>query len=76
MPIYEYRCEDCQGEFELLVRGGEQPECESCGSPRLERLLSVPAAHTASSSLRVSDGPRAGPGPCGGGGCGRPECDF
>jgi putative FmdB family regulatory protein len=48
MPIYEYECEGCQEEFELLIRGREAPECPSCGGRRLQRLLSAPAAHTGS----------------------------
>ena len=47
MPIYEYACKDCGHEFEELVRGLEQPTCPSCGTKRIERQLSVPAAHTA-----------------------------
>jgi putative FmdB family regulatory protein len=49
MPIYEYACKDCGHEFEELVRGLEQPTCPSCGTGRIERQMSVPAAHTASS---------------------------
>lgn len=74
MPIYEYSCCDCSRHFELLVRGSESPNCPDCGSERLEKLLSVPAAHTASGkSLPVCDAPPRG-GPCGMGGCGLPEC--
>jgi putative FmdB family regulatory protein len=43
MPIYEYRCEECRHEFEQLVRGTDAPVCIRCASPRLERLLSLPA---------------------------------
>ena len=46
MPIYEYSCPTCDHEFELLVRGSEQPTCPSCQGAKLERQLSVPAAHT------------------------------
>lgn len=44
MPIYEYQCEKCGGNFEALVRGGESPECPSCGAKELKKLLSAPAA--------------------------------
>jgi putative FmdB family regulatory protein len=50
MPIYEYACDDCNSEFELLVRGSEEPSCPTCHSTKLERRLSVPAAHTGSRS--------------------------
>lgn len=43
MPIYEYRCQSCQAEFETLVRAGSHPTCPSCSSDQLERLLSLPA---------------------------------
>jgi putative FmdB family regulatory protein len=44
MPIYEYHCEACGQQVELLVRSrtGAPPTCPNCGSTRLERRLSVP----------------------------------
>ncbi len=54
MPIYEYRCRQCQDEFEALVRNvrdEEQIECPQCGSTELERVLSLfarGAGHTQS----------------------------
>ncbi len=70
MPIYEYNCEACESQVELLIRGGETPVCPECGSKRLEKLLSVPAAHTggSKSSLPICETPRPG------GGCGLPQC--
>lgn len=68
MPLYEYTCKKCGSAVELLIRSDEQPECPECGSKRLEKLLSVPAAHVAdSSSLPVCP-------PCGEGNCGMPPC--
>jgi putative FmdB family regulatory protein len=40
MPLYEYRCEACGHEFELLVSAGRTPTCSNCGGEQLERLLS------------------------------------
>jgi putative FmdB family regulatory protein len=40
MPIREYQCRACGGDFETLVRGSEQPSCPACHSHDLERLLS------------------------------------
>ena len=59
MPIYEYSCPACDDDFEVLVRGSEQPACPACGSRKIERLLSVPAAHTGSrpSGLSVCQAP-------------------
>lgn len=60
MPLYEFVCQSCDREQELLVRGEETPQCDSCGSDRLQKLLSVPAAHAAKSGQ--SEPPA---GPCG-----------
>ncbi len=48
MPIYEYRCEACEHEFETLVLGKDEPECPSCQSHDLARLLSLPRVHSSS----------------------------
>jgi putative FmdB family regulatory protein len=69
MPIYEYSCDACNNEFELLVRGNERPACPECGSVKLEKLLSVPAAHTTGKSLPICDTPSSGT-------CGLPQCGM
>ena len=43
MPIFEYHCNGCEHEFELLVLKGTALACPKCGSQELERLLSIPA---------------------------------
>ena len=48
MPIYEYSCEACGHEFETLVLGKTKPECPSCQSQDLKRLLSLPQVHSSS----------------------------
>lgn len=50
MPIYEYRCEACGHEFEALVRSSDTPVCEKCASPKLARLLSLPAIKSETTS--------------------------
>ena len=70
MPLYEYSCRKCESEFELLIRGSEQPECPECHSTKLEKLFSVPAAHTQGSR----DLPICNPAPSGG--CGLPQCGM
>ena len=67
MPIYEYRCEDCEKPFEKLVRAfREEVSCPACGSGEVERLLSTFAL-----SGFASSAPQAGGGcGCGRGGCG------
>ena len=49
MPIYEYVCRDCKHEFEVLIRGKEQPVCPKCGKKKVDKQLSVPSAHTTGS---------------------------
>lgn len=71
MPLYEYHCDACDADFELLVRSTEQPACPSCHSPRLEKRLSVPAAPVSGSSLPVAGEPWQG---CGRRGCGPGGC--
>ena len=75
MPLYEYTCRKCESDFELLIRGGETPECPGCGSKKLEKLLSVPAAHTAGSGDFPVCG-TAGPAPCGLPECGSGRCPM
>jgi len=73
MPIYEYACNDCGNQFEILVRSGDTPACPSCHSNQLEKQLSVFA--TTGNSTK---GAPAMPGPCGS--CGNPDgpgaCGF
>jgi putative FmdB family regulatory protein len=43
MPIYEYRCRDCEREFSRLQKigaGTEGVKCPKCESEKVERLLS------------------------------------
>jgi len=50
MPLYEYICSSCGQRLELLVQRGQKPVCPSCGSRKLDRQLSVPAAGPAKNS--------------------------
>lgn len=43
MPIFEYHCQTCHREFELLVLKTTTPSCPACLGTALERLISVPA---------------------------------
>jgi putative FmdB family regulatory protein len=40
MPLYAYSCEDCEAEFELLVRASDTPACPACGSQKLTQQVS------------------------------------
>ena len=42
MPIYEYRCPNCDTTFEVLVRSGEGVACPQCGSSAVDKLVSAP----------------------------------
>jgi putative FmdB family regulatory protein len=74
MPIYEYVCRQCGEEFEWLTRDGEKPVCPSCNQEELDRKLSVPAAHVASSSGPAC--PAKGPGGCGMSNCCGNDCGL
>jgi len=44
MPIYEFRCGECEARFEALAAAGtETEECRECGAPGAVRVMSVPA---------------------------------
>lgn len=59
MPIFEYRCESCGNEFELLVFGdGKDVVCPSCGKGKVVKKFSVFGVHGVSSGQGGS--------PCGG----------
>jgi len=61
MPIFEYRCEDCGGEFEDLVPHAERDEpqeCPCCGGKKSKRLMSRFATTAGSSYSCSRSGPR------------------
>ena len=43
MPIYEYRCAECQHELEKLQKISDAPltDCPACGKPGLKKLVSA-----------------------------------
>jgi len=45
MPIYEFRCKECTGEFKKLVRISQIDSvvCPTCHTSKVMRLLSVTA---------------------------------
>lgn len=42
MPIYEYECQACGHEFEVMqkITSGPVRKCESCGQRKVRRLIS------------------------------------
>ena len=43
MPIYEYRCAECEEKFSIFTRSVSakiDPVCDSCGSKNVHRIIS------------------------------------
>ena len=69
MPIYEYRCNQCEVEFERYVQSTQAAvACPTCGSARVTRRLSVLGARSAGGTATAASA--VGGGGCCGGGCG------
>jgi putative FmdB family regulatory protein len=67
MPIFEYRCSDCEREFEAFVTAERTPECPACQGTNLLKRLSSPGMVGASNgSKSAASLPMAGG--CGAGG--------
>ncbi len=43
MPIYEYKCTECEHELEKLQKISDDPltDCPDCGKPGLKKLISA-----------------------------------
>jgi len=60
VPLYEYRCEACEGRFEVLQRVGAGPDgvaCPACGARRVTRQFSTFAAATGTGAAGASCAP-------------------
>jgi len=44
MPIFEYKCTDCEEVFEIIQLPGREtePKCTTCGGTNLKKLISAP----------------------------------
>jgi len=63
MPIYEYRCQQCQKLFEALVsscRLRDQTRCPACDSEQVQRIISAGSYRIASSTSSSPGGPLGG----------------
>ena len=77
MPIYEYRCTNCERSFEAFVRPGDGgAQCPHCHGSKLTREMSTFAARgnngdgaAAAAAAMANSGTSSGGGCCGGG-CG------
>ncbi|MBI2872769.1 MAG: zinc ribbon domain-containing protein [Chloroflexi bacterium] len=59
MPIYEYRCQECNRTSSFFTRSISQavePVCSSCGSQRMERLMSAFAHHKTVAQVHEESG--------------------
>jgi putative FmdB family regulatory protein len=67
MPIYEFHCEKCGRDSEILVRSTDwkNTPCPHCGSAKLAKKFSVFAAANAGPA-GAGSGNRGGGGCCGG----------
>jgi putative FmdB family regulatory protein len=57
MPLYEYRCEACKRQFEV-IRKFSDPEletCTLCGKGPVQRLLSSPAIQFKGTGWYITD---------------------
>lgn len=56
MPIYEYRCDDCEAQFEVLQKMSDDPleVCERCGG-HLRKVLHPVAIHFKGSGFYTTD---------------------
>jgi putative FmdB family regulatory protein len=75
MPIYEFHCDQCDQDSEILVRSSKWKgtKCPHCGSAKLSKMLSVFASSVGGSQLGAkrscNGGGSCGRGSCGGNGC-------
>ncbi len=75
MPVYDYKCTDCNNVYDVYHKGPEIIEdviCPACGSGKFKKLMSVPVvsigSNSSSSSNLASDSCASGG--CCGGACG------
>ena len=57
MPIYEYRCKECEHEVEALQKLSDPPlvNCPACGKPALQKLVSAAGFQLKGSGWYVTD---------------------
>ncbi|TFH37808.1 MAG: zinc ribbon domain-containing protein [Chrysiogenales bacterium] len=57
MPIFEYKCAECEKNFEELVRSDSDPvTCPACGSSKVEKQFSAFSSGSGSSSSSSGTG--------------------
>ena len=45
MPIYDYKCSNCEHQFELIQKFSDQPAeiCPQCSQKSIQKLVSAPS---------------------------------
>ncbi|NCO34724.1 MAG: zinc ribbon domain-containing protein [Armatimonadetes bacterium] len=71
MPFYEFVCDRCDEEFEVLCQVGRTAEegCPACGSDSITKVMSACFGKTSSGKPIVAPPMPSGGGHCCGGGC-------
>lgn len=72
MPIYEYRCEECGSQFEVIrsVKDADAPiTCKKCQGSQTFRKMSVFFSSSGEKSVAVTAGGGGGCSGCAGGSC-------
>ena len=41
MPIFEYHCNECDKDFEILILGDQEVSCPDCTGKNVSKLLST-----------------------------------
>jgi putative FmdB family regulatory protein len=57
MPFYEYRCQECGHQFDVLQKISDEPlkDCPDCQKPALVKLVSAPAFRLSGSGWYETD---------------------
>ena len=57
MPIYEFACEECGNEVEVLQKISDTPlkDCPSCGKPTMKKMVSAAAFRLGGSGWYETD---------------------
>jgi putative FmdB family regulatory protein len=62
MPLYEYHCENCHKNFEVIQKFSDQPleVCRLCNGGPVAKQLSAPGIHFKGSGWYVTDYAKSG----------------
>jgi putative FmdB family regulatory protein len=57
MPLFEYRCNDCKGKFEIFTMSNKKidTECTLCGSNRTHKIISPAGIIFKGSGFYITD---------------------